>query len=139
MKRTLSLLLVFALLLSTVTSALAADGTEGGEQPQESESQTTVTVSTLEELQAAVAAAEDGDSIAISKCIKLKNVSLVTDKDITLVPSDNSVGVLIEMSKGSQLSGFTLFTNACAVLISNYEGGEVTIANCVFVGNEKLL
>lgn len=137
MKRTLSLLLVFALLLSTVTSALAADGTEGGEQPQESESQTTVTVSTLEELQAAVAAAEDGDSIAISKCIKLKNVSLVTDKDITLVPSDNSVGVLIEMSKGSQLSGFTLFTNACAVLISNYEGGEVTIANCVFVGNEN--
>ncbi len=137
MRKIVSFLLVFALMLSTVTSAFAADDTEVGEQPQESENQTTVTVSTLEDLQAAVSAADDGDTIAISKCIKLKNVSLVTDKDITLVPSDNSVGVLIEMSKGSQLSGFTLFTNACAVLISNYEGGEVTIANCVFVGNEN--
>lgn len=71
------------------------------------------------------------------KCIKLKNVSLVADKDITLVPADNSVGVLIEMSKDSQLSGFTLLTNAVAVLISNYEGGEITIANCSFVGNEN--
>lgn len=137
MKKMLSLLLVFALVLSASTSAMAADDTEGGEQPQESENQTTVTVGTLDELETAIAAAEDGDSIAISKCIKLKNVSLITDKDVTLVPSDNSVGVLIEMSKGSQLSGFTLFTNACAVLISNYEGGEVTIANCVFVGNEN--
>ena len=137
MKKMLSLLLVFALVLSMVTSAFAADGTEGGEQPQESETQTTVTVGTLDELQAAITAAENGDTIAISKCIKLKNVSLVTDKDITLVPSDNSVGVLIEMSKGSQLSGFTLFTNACAVIISNYEGGEVAIDNCVFVGNEN--
>lgn len=137
MKKMLSLLLVFALVLSMATTALATDDIEGGEQPQESENQTTVTVATLDELQAAIAAAEEGDSIAISKCIKLKNVSLVTDKDITLVPADNSVGVLIEMSKDSQLSGFTLFTNACAVLISNYEGGEVTIANCVFVGNEN--
>lgn len=137
MKKILSLWLVFALVLSMVTSALAADDMEGGEQAQEVGNQTTVTVGTLDELETAIAAAEDGDSIAISKCIKLKNVSLITDKDVTLVPSDNSVGVLIEMSKGSQLSGFTLFTNACAVLISNYEGGEVTIANCVFVGNEN--
>lgn len=137
MKKMLSLLLVFALVLSMATTALATDDIEGGEQPQESENQTTVTVATLDELQAAIAAAEDGDTIAISKCINLKNVSLVTDRDITLVPADNSVGVLIEMSKDSQLSGFTLFTNACAVLISNYEGGEVTIANCVFVGNEN--
>lgn len=140
MKRILSMIIALALVLSLATTAFA---TEGGEQPLEppqeetQQGETPVVVSTLEELQAAVAAAEDGDTIAISKCIKLKNVSLVTDKDITLVPSDNSVGVLIEMSKGSQLSGFTLFTNACAVLISNYEGGEVTIANCVFVGNEN--
>jgi len=137
MKRIFSLLLVFTFVLSIGVTAYATEGTEGGEQPQESENQTTVTVGTLDELETAIAAAEEGESIAISNCIKLKNVSLVTDKDITLVPSDNSVGVLIEMSKGSQLSGFTLFTNACAVLISNYEGGEVTIANCVFVGNEN--
>lgn len=40
MKKMLSLLLVFALVLSMVTSAFAAEGIEGGEQPQESEQQT---------------------------------------------------------------------------------------------------
>ena len=59
MKKMLSLLLVFALVLSMVTSAFAAEGIEGGEQPQESETQSTITVGTLDELQAAIAAAED--------------------------------------------------------------------------------
>ena len=50
MKKMLSLLLVFALVLSMATSAFAAEGTDWGEQPQEQEDQTAPTVSTLEEL-----------------------------------------------------------------------------------------
>ncbi len=137
MKRIFCVLLVCALLFSGGTSAIAADSIDDSGQQQAHEQQSTVTVGTLEELQAAVAAAESGDTIAISKCIELKNVSLITDKYITLIPIDNSVGVLIEMNKGSQLSGFNLFTNAVAVLISNYEGGEITIADCNFVGSEN--
>ena len=137
MKKIFSLLLFFVLVLSMDVTAHATDGTEGGEQSQESEQQTTVTVSTLDELQTAVAAAEDGDTIALSKSIKLKNVSVVTDKDITLIPADSSVGTMFELVKDSQLSGFVLFTNAVAVIVSNYEGGEISIGNCNFIGNDN--
>ena len=51
MKKMLSLLLVFTLVLSMATSAFAAEGTDCGEQPQDQEDQTAPTVSTLEELQ----------------------------------------------------------------------------------------
>lgn len=140
MKRILSMTIAFALVLSLATTAFA---TEGGEQqiepPQEETQQeeTPVVVSTLEELQAAVTAAEDGGTIALSKSIKLKNVSVVTDKDITLIPIDSSVGTMFEMGKDSQLSGFTIFTDAVAVIVSNYEGGEISIGNCDFIGNDN--
>lgn len=140
MKRILSMIIALALVLSLATTAFA---TEGGEQPLEppqeetQQGETPVVVSTLEELQAAVAAAEDGGTIALSKSIKLKNVSVVTDKDITLIPADSSVGIMFEMGKDSQLFGFTIFTNAMAILISDYEGGEIAIDYCNFVGNEN--
>ena len=75
MKKMLSLLLVFTLVLSMATSAFAAEGTDCGEQPQDQEDQTAPTVSTLEELQAAIAAAKDGDTIAISEEITLDAVT----------------------------------------------------------------
>lgn len=140
MKRILSMTIALSLVLSLATTAFA---TESGEQqiepPQEETQQeeTPVVVSTLEELQAAVTAAENGDTIALSKSIKLKNVSVVTDKDITLIPADSSVGIMFEMGKDSQLFGFTIFTNAMAILISDYEGGEIAIDYCNFVGNEN--
>lgn len=140
MKRILSMTIAFALVLSLATTAFA---TEGGEQPLEppqeetQQEETPVVVSTLEELQAAVTAAENGDAIALSKSIKLKNVSVVTDKDITLIPADSSVGTMFELGKDSQLSGFSLFSNAVAVIVSNYEGGEISIENCDFIGNDN--
>jgi len=137
MKKVLSILLVFALVLSTATTALATDDTEGGEQPQEEEQQITVTVGTLDELIAAIDAAEDGDTITLSKCIQLKNTVLTTNKNIVLVPADSTVGMLFAMGKDSQLSGFILNTSVLAVLISNYEGGITTISDCKFIGNEN--
>ena len=99
MKKMLTLLLVLALLLSTATSAYAADITEDNEQTRVSESQI-VTVGTLEELETAIAAAADGDTIAISAKIMLDGVVLETKKDITLVRSDTyKSGVLFRMEK----------------------------------------
>ena len=109
MKKMLSLLLVFALVLSMITSAFAAEGIEGGEQPQESEQQTTVTAGTLEELETAIAAAEDGDTIAISAEITLDGVALETDKDITLVRADTyESGSFFRLKNSAVLSGFTM-------------------------------
>lgn len=134
MKRTLSLLLVFALLLSTVTSALAADGTEGGEQPQESESQTTVTAGTLEELETAIAAAEDGDTIAISAEITLDGVALETDKDITLVRADTyESGSFFRLKNSAVLSGFTMENYKSSTTVMCDSTAE--IKHCSFIGD----
>ena len=35
------------------------------------------------------------------------------------------------------MSGFSLFSNAVAVIVSNYEGGEISIENCDFIGNDN--
>lgn len=108
MKKMLTLLLVLALLLSTATSAYAADITEDNEQTRVSESQI-VTVGTLEELETAIAAAADGDTIAISAKIMLDGVVLETKKDITLVRSDTyKSGVLFRMENDATLSGFNI-------------------------------
>ena len=109
MKRTLCFLLVLALMVSMITSAFAADDTEGGEQPQEAENQTTVTVGTLEELEIAIAAAEDGDTIAISAEITLDGVALETDKDIAIIRADTyEDGAYFRIKNGAKLSGFNL-------------------------------
>lgn len=134
MKKMLSLLLVLALLLSTVTSAFAADGTEGGEQPQESENQTTVTVATLDELQAAIAAAEDGNTIALSAEIKLDGVPLETEKDITLVRADTyESGSFLRLKNGAVLSGFTMenYKSSTTVVCES----SAKIEDCCFVGD----
>ncbi len=144
-RKTIAALLVIAMIMGLSAPAYAVDTptevpeqTQEQSQPQEPEhEQTPVVVSTLDELQVAIDAAEDGDTIAISKCIKVKNNSLVTDKGIVLVPADSSVGMLIEMGKDSQLSGFTFRTYMGAIIISNYEGGEIGITNCCFVGKEN--
>lgn len=140
MKKMLSLLLVFALVLSMVTSAFAAEGIEGGEQPQESEIQTTVTVGTLDELQAAIAAAEDGDTIAISAEITLDGVALETDKDITIIRADTyESGAFFRMKNGAVLSGFTIENNKYSATITCEASPEaqIEINNCQFVGDSK--
>lgn len=77
----LSCLLLFSLFSTT---ALA---TEDEESPDDSQSETPVVVSSLEELQAAIAAAKDGDTIALSGGINIIENCIVgdTEKQITVV------------------------------------------------------
>lgn len=134
MKKMLSLLLVFALVLSMITSAFAAEGIEGGEQPQESEQQTTVTAGTLEELETAIAAAEDGDTIAISAEITLDGVALETDKDITLVRADTyESGSFFRLKNSAVLSGFTMENYKSSTTVMCDSTAE--IKHCSFIGD----
>jgi len=134
MKKMLSLLLVFALVLSMVTSAFAAEGIEGGEQPQESEQQTTVTVATLDELETAIAAAEDGDTIAISAEITLDGVALETDSDITLVRADTyESGSFFRLKNSAVLSGFTMENYKSSTTVMCDSTAE--IKHCSFIGD----
>ena len=137
MKKMLSLLLVFTLVLSMATSAFAAEGTDCGEQPQEQENQTAPTVSTLEELQAAIAAAKDGDTIAISEEITLDAVTLETNKRIVIIRSDTyPSGTLIRLYNGAKISGFIFEepTDSTIICVSSWETA-IEIMNCQFIGN----
>lgn len=143
MKKMLSFLLVFALLLSTVTSAFAADDIEGGKQSQESENQTTVTVSTLEELETAIAAAEDGDTIALSATIQFDGRNLISDKDITLVRAENFSNNFFRFYyKAGQISGITIYDDmesigAVSIENTNSADCKVTFSDCNFIGENN--
>ncbi len=138
MRKILSLLLVFVLMLSTVTSAMAADDTEGGEQPQESGNQTTVTVATLEELETAIAAAEDGDTITLNDTIIVSGDALQTDKQITLVRSEEHAQTgkhMIFLKNGASLNGFSFLDSGFGhrtVNVDESEDQNISIRNCVF-------
>lgn len=137
MKKMLSLLLVFTLVLSMATSAFAAEGTDCGEQPQDQEDQTAPTVSTLEELQTAIAAAKDGDTIAISEEITLDAVTLETNKRIVIIRSDTyPSGTLIRLYNGAKISGFIFEepTDSTIICVSSWETA-IEIKNCQFIGN----
>ena len=77
-------------ILMLVIPAYAAEGDAATDQPIQQE-QEPVVVATLEELQQALDAAEDGDTIAISKKIEIReNCSVgVKDKVITFVPDSS--------------------------------------------------
>lgn len=143
MKRILSMIIALALVLSLAITAFA---TEGGEQPLEppqeetQQGETPVVVSTLEELQAAVAAAEDGDTIAVSAEVTLDGVALETDKDIALVRVDTyESGALIRMKNGAKLSGFNLTETKYSKVIITESSAEnsITIENCHFNGDTE--
>ena len=135
MKKTLALLLMLALLLSTAASAYAADITEGNEQAQVSESQK-VTVGTLEELETAIAAAVDRDTIAISAEIMLDGIVLETGKEINLVRADSySSGAFFRLKNGAVLSGFTIENNKRSNAVICASSAE--IKSCSFVGDAE--
>jgi predicted outer membrane repeat protein len=98
-----------------------------------------VVVGTLDELRAAVDAAEDGDVIYISSIIYLKNETLETDKDITLARLDGFGKEMLELLDGSSISGFTFEGNSyysTAVVVDFCYENAVIIDNCKFMGEK---
>ena len=97
MKRIFSLLLTLSLLCSFCVPALAAESEPPEQEPPTIEQSDTSTeadtqppeagpapITTIQELEAAVAAADSGDTIAISSTILLDGITLATDKALTL-------------------------------------------------------
>lgn len=147
-RKTIAALLIIAMIMGLFAPAYAVDTpTEAPEQtreqpqPQEPEQEETpVVVSTLEELKAAVAVAEDGDTVAVSTEITLDGVALETDKDIALVRVDTyESGALIRMKNGAKLSGFNLTETKYSKVIITESSAEnsITIENCHFNGDTE--
>ena len=143
MKRILSMTIALALVLSLPTTVFATeDGEQQIEPPQEETQQeeTVVTVSSLEDLQAAIAAAEDGDTIAVSAEITLDGVTLTTDKNIAITRADTyASGAFFRMKNGAKLSNFNLTETAYSKVIISDSSPEnpILIENCHFNGNSQ--
>ena len=127
--------------LMLIIPAYAAETDPGMDQPiQQEQDKEPVVVATLEDLQAAIDAAEDGDTIALDTTINmLEGDSLITDKHITLVRHDGLIktaGRMFEIYGSGIISGFSFVENgliSSATITTRANGnGEIIIENCSF-------
>lgn len=156
MKKLLTALLAAALLLCLPVAAFAADaepltdtdppGTEqlttdppdtdadidNGTEPPEAGP---APIYTAAELQAAVTAASDGDTLAVSSTILLDGVTLATDKGLTLTTaSDFCNSNLVELNNGAMISGFSFACDGertTGIYIRD-SSTAATVRNCSF-------
>ena len=141
-------ILIVLMALVLVIPAYAAGVDAATDQPIQQE-QEPVVVAALDELQDAIDAAEDGDTIALDATIKmLDGDTLVTDKHITLVRHEGlkkTGGRMIEIYGGGIISGFSFVENgliSSATITTRAEGnGEIVIEDCSFkaIGDNGIL
>lgn len=103
-------LLIVLMALMLVIPAYAAEGDLATDQPIQQE-QEPVVVASLEELQVAIDAAEDGNIIYISDTISVSDVEIKTDKHITLARTNGFYGGMFRVKGGTIISGFEFIDN----------------------------
>jgi len=134
LKRVLSVFLALAVLLCLPVTALAAES-EDSQPPA-------YTVRTLDELKAALAAAADGDSIAIADCIVISDETVSSDKTVKIVRSNGFTGDMFTLGNQGGLSGLTIedmtadFVNTVTVAIDTE---NAVIERCSFSGSSANL
>ena len=134
MKRVLSVFLTVAMLLCLPVTTFAAEVEES--QPS------ACTVHTLDELKAALAAAADGDSIAIADCIEISDETVSSDKAVKIVRSNGFTGNMFVLGNQGGLSGLTIedmtadFVNTVTVAIDTE---NAVIERCSFSGSSANL
>lgn len=132
-----AILIVLMVLMLAIPAYAAEGGNESvTDQPIQQE-QESVVVATLNELQAAIDAAEDGDTIILSNKIILNNVSLICEKDITIKGIADS-DCFFSISGDCELSGIKLFSDCSRstfVLIESIGNKvcNVKISDCQFI------
>lgn len=134
MKRVLSVFLTVAMLLCLPVTTFASEVEES--QPS------ACTVHTLDELKTALAAAADGDSIAIADCIVISDETVSSDKAVKIVRSNGFTGNMFVLGNQGGLSGLTIedmtadFVNTVTVAIDTE---NAVIERCSFSGSSANL
>lgn len=132
MKRVLSVFLTVAMLLCLPVTTFAAEVEES--QPS------ACTVHTLDELKAALAAAADGDSIAIADCIEISDETVSSDKAVKIVRSNGFTGDMFTLGNQGGLSGLTIedmtadFANTVTVAVDTE---NAVVERCSFSGSSE--
>ncbi len=140
MKKAILIVLMALMLVIPAYAAESGDDLIIDQPIQQEQDKEPVVVATLDELQAAIDAAEYGDTIALDATIKMMDGdALITDKHITLVRHDNlnkTCGRMIEIYGGGIIRGFSFVENCLmysATITTMAEGnGEITIEDCSF-------
>lgn len=141
MKRLFSLLLAICLIAGMAIPARAAEELENKVSPEEPMEEI-VTVSTLDELIAAIESAADGGVIAVTQKITISGETILCDKDITIARSADFVSGDMFSIVGCTISGLrfkeTLTTpdqhRGTSIMVVS--GGQETVfENCIFDGN----
>lgn len=141
MKRLLSVLLTAVMLFCMIGPAFAAEADLPLVEPppvEDEQPPAAETISTLDELKAALATANDGDTLTISRTIFVIDESLITDKKITISLDDDFTNIngVLEMRGEAVVEGFT-FSDGYNTVITIRES-EATIRNCTFTASGEV-
>ena len=155
-KRVLSAVLALSLALSMAGTAFAEDITDVPIEQEQNQEQDTpqnqdgqeqdtpsdapTTVATADELQEAITAAENGDTIYIAAEITLDGVALETDKQITLAKAEGYTRNMLRVYNGTMLKGLTIQLTGSfysAVVVASSTDAAIRIEDCAFVGDNE--
>lgn len=133
MRKIFLAMLMACLLIIPARAEDTVDQTGGG---MTNEREDRVVVTTLDELKAAIAAANDGDIIELAQTIQIVDESISTDKDITVVCAENFEGQIMFDVRRSTVTGLS-FNGSEVERIFTVIGfcqQETIIQNCTFDG-----
>lgn len=135
MKRLLSFALIACLMFGTAIPARAAEESEENAVPEEP-AEEMVTVSTFEELTAAIEAADDGDMIAVSQTILVNGESIFTEKSITIVRSVEFESGYMFSAKGGSIIGLNFQSSGTKndIFLISGQLQDMYFEDCLFDG-----
>lgn len=131
MKRIFLIVLMVCLLIAPARAAEAVD------QPVEDNTQNPhVMVATLDELQEAIAAANDGDTIEIAQTIKIAGEDISTDKDITIACAECFEDSTMFRTREGSIVGLSFKGGRAKEIFAVVNGQEekTIFQNCKFDG-----
>ena len=96
-----------------------------------------VVVATLDELQEAIAVADNGDTIEISQMIKMSGGIISTDKEITIACAANFEGYCMFNVVGASVTGLSFKGGNVGQIfaVTDYQGQETIFRDCAFDGD----
>lgn len=130
-------ILTMLTVLMLIVPAYAVEDDPAMDQPiQQEQEKEPVVVDSLEGLQAAIDAVEDGDTIAISQEIQLTDQILTTDKQINLIRSAEYNGNIFSINNGAIIDNFTFladrYDTSGLIWVDTATSEAVNIRNCIF-------
>lgn len=121
MKRAFLTAMMVCLLIAPARAAEAVD------QPVEDNTQNPhVMVATLDELQEAIAAADDGDIIELTQTVRIVEENISTEKDITIACAENFEGYSMFNVMGASVIGLSFEGGRADPIfaVTDYQGQE---------------